>query len=251
MLIFDAHLDMAWNALEWNRNLEWPVHKIREFEKQFTGVNPGIPQYRDMARAARGARRYHDFDVAPATASQRQGTLAFTSRLASCAYASAYGQLLLLQGARRQGSFARDSRCENPHGPRSRMGARRDRQTADRLHPQHGGQPADFVAVANCRMVRGWFENPRAVALRSQVPLQSRDGERREPACRGTGALARDGQRRNDSGRHAPGGSIVLGSARHLPGPRAGEPSQLPRAGLGRPPVGRRPDQGAHQAGRR
>jgi membrane dipeptidase len=41
MLIFDAHLDMAWNALEWNRNLELPVHKIREFEKQFSGANPG------------------------------------------------------------------------------------------------------------------------------------------------------------------------------------------------------------------
>src|SRR5260370_78852 len=41
MLIFDAHLDMAWNALEWNRNLELPVHKIREFEKQFSGVDPG------------------------------------------------------------------------------------------------------------------------------------------------------------------------------------------------------------------
>ena len=41
MLIFDAHLDMAWNALEWNRNLELPVERIREFEKQFSGVNPG------------------------------------------------------------------------------------------------------------------------------------------------------------------------------------------------------------------
>lgn len=41
MLIFDAHLDMAWNALEWNRNLELPVHKIREFEKQFAGTYPG------------------------------------------------------------------------------------------------------------------------------------------------------------------------------------------------------------------
>ena len=37
MLIFDAHLDMAWNALEFNRNLELPVAKIREFETQFTG----------------------------------------------------------------------------------------------------------------------------------------------------------------------------------------------------------------------
>ncbi len=41
MLIFDAHLDMAWNALEYNRNLEWPVSKIREFEKQFDGAYPG------------------------------------------------------------------------------------------------------------------------------------------------------------------------------------------------------------------
>ena len=42
MLIFDAHLDMAWNALEWNRNLELPVAKIRQFEKQFSGINPGL-----------------------------------------------------------------------------------------------------------------------------------------------------------------------------------------------------------------
>jgi membrane dipeptidase len=41
MLIFDAHLDMAWNALEWNRNLDLPVAKIREFEKQFEGIVPG------------------------------------------------------------------------------------------------------------------------------------------------------------------------------------------------------------------
>ncbi|TWT47016.1 Membrane dipeptidase (Peptidase family M19) [Thalassoglobus neptunius] len=41
MLIFDAHLDLAWNAVEWNRNLEWPVGKIREFESQFDGIVPG------------------------------------------------------------------------------------------------------------------------------------------------------------------------------------------------------------------
>lgn len=43
MLIFDAHLDMAWNALEWNRNLELPVAQIREFEFQFLekGLYPG------------------------------------------------------------------------------------------------------------------------------------------------------------------------------------------------------------------
>lgn len=33
MLIFDAHLDLAMNALEWNRNLCWSVEEIRESER--------------------------------------------------------------------------------------------------------------------------------------------------------------------------------------------------------------------------
>ncbi len=36
MLIFDAHLDLAMNALEWNRDLQWSVSKIRESEKGMT-----------------------------------------------------------------------------------------------------------------------------------------------------------------------------------------------------------------------
>jgi membrane dipeptidase len=33
MLIFDAHLDLAMNALEWNRDLTRPIHEIREREQ--------------------------------------------------------------------------------------------------------------------------------------------------------------------------------------------------------------------------
>ncbi len=40
-LIFDAHLDLAWNALEWNRDLCRPVAEIRQFERQFEGIVPG------------------------------------------------------------------------------------------------------------------------------------------------------------------------------------------------------------------
>ena len=40
-LIFDAHLDMAWNALEWNRDLTKPVQEIRQFEAQFADIVPG------------------------------------------------------------------------------------------------------------------------------------------------------------------------------------------------------------------
>ena len=36
MLIFDAHLDLAMNALEWNRDLTWPVQDIRESERAMT-----------------------------------------------------------------------------------------------------------------------------------------------------------------------------------------------------------------------
>src|SRR3954452_12951416 len=30
--IFDAHLDLSMNALEWNRDLRWPLEKIRRHE---------------------------------------------------------------------------------------------------------------------------------------------------------------------------------------------------------------------------
>ena len=32
MIFFDAHLDLAWNALDWNRDLRLPLSKIRERE---------------------------------------------------------------------------------------------------------------------------------------------------------------------------------------------------------------------------
>jgi membrane dipeptidase len=36
MLIFDAHLDLAMNALEWNRDLRWPLEEIRGRETGLT-----------------------------------------------------------------------------------------------------------------------------------------------------------------------------------------------------------------------
>ena len=41
MFLFDAHLDLAWNAVEWNRNLELPVAEIRLFEQHFSEEYPG------------------------------------------------------------------------------------------------------------------------------------------------------------------------------------------------------------------
>jgi membrane dipeptidase len=36
LLIFDAHLDLAMNALEWNRDLRWTTEEIRKSEEGMT-----------------------------------------------------------------------------------------------------------------------------------------------------------------------------------------------------------------------
>src|SRR4029077_1069647 len=36
MFIVDAHLDLAWNAVEWNRDLQQPIKAINEREKGMT-----------------------------------------------------------------------------------------------------------------------------------------------------------------------------------------------------------------------
>jgi membrane dipeptidase len=41
MLIIDSHLDLAWNALQWNRNLQQPIHLLREWEKDLPGPGRG------------------------------------------------------------------------------------------------------------------------------------------------------------------------------------------------------------------
>jgi len=43
MQLFDAHLDMAWNALEWNRELKHPIEEIRKFEETLTDRKTGDP----------------------------------------------------------------------------------------------------------------------------------------------------------------------------------------------------------------
>ncbi|HET9906483.1 MAG TPA: membrane dipeptidase [Anaerolineales bacterium] len=41
MLIIDSHLDLAWNALQWNRNLQQSVYTIRTQEGNLTGPGRG------------------------------------------------------------------------------------------------------------------------------------------------------------------------------------------------------------------
>lgn len=41
MLIIDAHLDLAWNALQWNRNIQHSVYTIRTAESNLAGAGRG------------------------------------------------------------------------------------------------------------------------------------------------------------------------------------------------------------------
>lgn len=41
MLIVDSHLDLAWNALQWNRDLRQSVYTIRNQERGLKVINPG------------------------------------------------------------------------------------------------------------------------------------------------------------------------------------------------------------------
>ena len=41
MIVFDAHLDLAWNALDWNRNLQLPCAAIRQIEKDSGDTEKG------------------------------------------------------------------------------------------------------------------------------------------------------------------------------------------------------------------
>lgn len=41
MIIVDAHLDLAWNALQWNRDIQHSVYTIRTGERNLTGAGRG------------------------------------------------------------------------------------------------------------------------------------------------------------------------------------------------------------------
>ncbi|MCI0552493.1 MAG: membrane dipeptidase [Anaerolineae bacterium] len=96
MLIIDAHLDLAWNALQWNRNLQESVYTIREQESNLSG--PGrrqgtvaLPEMRKgrvavcfatvLARSTGRAEPYLDYSSPLQACAVAQGQLAYYQAL--------------------------------------------------------------------------------------------------------------------------------------------------------------------------
>src|SRR5437660_8842588 len=107
MLIFDWHLDLAWNALEWNRDLTLPVAEVRrrEVAAGYPGKGRGtntvsLPALRDGRVAVASATLLARHD--------REGVqLGFIPKSgyesAEAAYAMATGQLAYYRALERRG----------------------------------------------------------------------------------------------------------------------------------------------------
>jgi membrane dipeptidase len=103
-LVFDAHLDLAWNALDWNRDLQLSVAEIRrrEAEGQVPGKGrgEGTVSFADLRRGRVGLfiatllARLHRPGLQPAF--QRYDSMV-------SAYAATRGQLAYYQALERQG----------------------------------------------------------------------------------------------------------------------------------------------------
>jgi membrane dipeptidase len=92
MLIVDAHLDLAWNALQWNRNIQQSVYTIRTRESNLSGAGRGqgtvaLPEMRKgrvalcfatlLARSTGHAIQNLDYSSAYQAYAAAQGQLAY------------------------------------------------------------------------------------------------------------------------------------------------------------------------------
>lgn len=102
MLLFDAHLDIAWNAIDWKRDLTKPVREIRDSEvgKTELGWGTNTVSFPEMRRG--------DVGICVATVLarlHRPGNPMFGYATPQACYAVAQGQLAYYRAAERAGQL--------------------------------------------------------------------------------------------------------------------------------------------------
>jgi len=108
MIIFDAHLDLAWNALDWNRDLRTSCATIRQVE-----IDAGIEDKgRQCNTVALPDLRRGKVGIVIATLLPRLlriGSMPAIQRYSSmaAAYGAAYGQLYYYRGLEQEGHMRR------------------------------------------------------------------------------------------------------------------------------------------------
>lgn len=104
MLVFDAHLDLAWNAIDWNRDLLLPVEKIRQIENDAGMKDKGrgcnTVAFPDLRRG-----KVVTFIATLLPRLLRIGAMPAIQRYANMAgaYAAGYGQLAYYRALEQQG----------------------------------------------------------------------------------------------------------------------------------------------------
>lgn len=104
MLVFDSHLDLAWNAIDWNRDLRLPVEKIRAIEND-AGMNDkgrgvGTVAFPDLRRG-----KVVIFIATLLARLLRIGAMPAIQRYSSmvAAYGAGYAQLYYYKGLEQEG----------------------------------------------------------------------------------------------------------------------------------------------------
>lgn len=104
MLIFDAHLDLAWNAIDWNRDLRLSVEQIRQQEKSAgltdKGRGGGTVAFPELRKG-----KVVTFIATLLARLYRPGLMPAIQRYSSmvAAYGAAYGQLYYYRGLEQAG----------------------------------------------------------------------------------------------------------------------------------------------------
>src|SRR6516164_457824 len=116
MIVFDAHLDLAWNAIDWNRDLRLPVEQIRKAEQGMPGKGracntvsfPELRRGKVAVFIATLLARLFRPNVVPAI--QRYSSM-------PAAYAAAYGQLAYYRALEQEGllRWIKDAQALDAH----------------------------------------------------------------------------------------------------------------------------------------
>lgn len=153
MIFIDAHLDLAWNALEWNRDLLQPVAAIRESEKGQTEKSRGLNtvSFPELRRgkvaifiATLLARIIRPSQPAPV---QRYASM-------EAAYAAAHGQIAYYRALECQGvlRWIKDWKSLQSH-VRAWQGTNRDAEPLGFILSMEGADP-----VLSPDQVAEWWE---------------------------------------------------------------------------------------------
>src|SRR5688572_12141201 len=104
MIVFDAHLDLAWNAIDWNRDLRTPCDVIRQVERDAGMTDKGracnTVTFPDLRRG-----KVVIFIATLLPRLLRIGAMPAIQRYTSmaAAYGAAYGQLFYYRGLEQEG----------------------------------------------------------------------------------------------------------------------------------------------------